>query len=153
MRGREADLLELLPTAEQAVEKVALAEARKAAAEMKKRQLAEVEKRALLAKLQRASGVSDAEALKRVTAIIQRAVSNGRLDVEVHRFSNTLCMDCGRAINQQEPGWEATLTGVPREMYEFWQRHLKARGYKFVCQIVEFPGGSPGDVSIFLKWG
>jgi hypothetical protein len=153
MQGREADLLELLPTAEQAVEKVALAEARKAAAEMKKRQLAEAEKRALLAKLQRASGVSDAEALKRVTAIIQRAVSNGRLEVEVHRFPNALCTDRGRAINQQEPGWEATLTGVPREMYEFWQRHLKARGYKFVCQIVEFPGGLPGDVGIFLKWG
>jgi hypothetical protein len=153
MRGTEADLLELLPTAEQAVEKVALAEAKKASAEMKKRQLAEAEKRALLAKLQRPAGVSDAEALRRVTAIIQRAVGNGRLEVEVHRFPNALCTDRGRAINQQEPGWEATLTGVPREMYEFWQRHLKARGYKFICQIVEFPAGIPGDVGIFLKWG
>jgi hypothetical protein len=114
MRGNEVDLLELLPTAEQAVEKVALAEAKKASAEMKKRQLAEAEKRALLAKLQRPSGVSDAEALRSVTAIIQRAVSNGRLEVEVHRFPNALCTDRGRAINQQEPGWEATLTGIPR---------------------------------------
>jgi hypothetical protein len=153
MRGREADVLELLPTAEQAINKIAQAEAKKAAADMKKRQLAEAEKRELVARLQRPAGVSDAEVLKRLTAIIQRAISNGRLEVEVHRFPNALCTDRGRAINRHESGWEATLTGVPRDLYGFWQRYLKTRGYKFICQIVEFPEGMPGDVGIFLKWG
>jgi hypothetical protein len=33
--------------------------------------------------------------------------------VQVRRFPNQLCTDKGRAINQQEPGWDNTLTGVP----------------------------------------
>ena len=62
------------------------------------------------------------------------------------------CMDRGRAINQQETGWEQTLTGLPKEMYEFWERQLRPRGYKLKVQIVDFPDGMPGDVGITLKW-
>jgi hypothetical protein len=153
MASNEADLLNLLPTADQALEKLLLAEAEKASAALKSKQKAEAEKRALLERLQRPSGVSDAEALRRVTAIINRAVKNGLKEVQVHRFPNALCTDRGRAINQQEAGWENTLTGVPKEMYEFWKRHLRERGYRFICQIVDFPGGMPGDVGITLKWG
>ena len=99
------------------------------------------------------SGVSDEEALKRVAVVIQRAVNNGLLQVQVYRFPNSLCTDHGRAINNLERGWEDTLTGVPKEMYEFWKRHLRDRGYKFICEIVDFPGGVPGDVGITLRWG
>jgi hypothetical protein len=153
MPDSQDDLLKLLPTAEQAMEKLALAEAAKASAAAKKRDAEEAEKQALLKRLQAPSGVSDAEALKRVTAIINRAVSNGRTQVQVHRFPNALCTDRGRAINQQEPGWENTLTGLPKEMHEFWKRHLRARGYRFICEVVDFPGGVPGDIGITLKWG
>jgi hypothetical protein len=98
------------------------------------------------------SGVSDEEALKRVAIIVERAVANGLTEVQVYRFPNTLCTDHGRAINQQEPGWESTLTGLPKEMYEFWDRQLRPRGYKLRVQIIDFPGGVPGDVGITLKW-
>ena len=67
-------------------------------------------------------------------------------------FPNALCTDHGRAINQQEPGWEKTLTGLPKEMYEFWDRKLRPLGYKLKVQIIDFPGGMPGDVGITLKW-
>jgi hypothetical protein len=63
-----------------------------------------------------------------------------------------MCTDRGRAINQQEAGWEQTLTGLPKEMYEFWGRQLRPRGYKIRFQIVDFPDGMPGDVGITLKW-
>jgi hypothetical protein len=141
-----------LPTAQEAMERLALAEAEKASAAVAKRAAAEAEKQALLDKLTQPSGVSDEEALKRVATIVERALANGLTEVQVYRFPNTLCTDHGRAINQQEPGWEATLTGLPKEMYEFWDRQLRPRGYKLRVQIVDFPGGMPGDVGITLKW-
>jgi molybdopterin-biosynthesis enzyme MoeA-like protein len=141
-----------VPTAQEVMEKLALAEAEKASATARKQSDAEAEKKMLLEKLTKPSGVSDEEALRRVAAIIERAVSNGLTEVQVYRFPNALCTDRGRAINQQESGWEATLTGLPKEMYQFWERQLRPRGYKIKFQIVDFPDGMPGDVGITLKW-
>jgi hypothetical protein len=90
---------------------------------------------------------------RRAIKIIERAVSNGRTEVQVYRFPNQLCTDKGRAINQQEPGWEDTLTGVPREIYQLWAKYFRERGYKLRVEIIDFPGGMPGDVSMTLKWG
>jgi hypothetical protein len=144
----------LLPTAQQVMQKLALSEAEKAAAESRKNAKADAEKKALLDRLTKPSGVSDEEALKRVAVIIQRALKNGLTEVEVTRFPNALCTDRGRAINNDlEPGWEQTLTGLPKEMYEFWKRQLQPRGYKVRYQIVDFSGGVPGDIGITLKWG
>jgi hypothetical protein len=141
-----------LPTAQDLMEKLALAEAEKASQAARKHAAEEAEKKALIDKLTKPSGVSDEEALKRVAAIVERAVANGLTEVQVYRFPNTLCTDHGRAINQQEAGWEATLTGVPKEIYEFWDRQLRPLGYKLKVQIIDFPGGMPGDVGIALKW-
>jgi hypothetical protein len=141
-----------LPTAQEVMEKLALAEAEKASAALRKQSDAEAEMKMLLEKLTKASGVSDEEALRRVGIIIERAVSNGLTEVQVYRFPNALCTDHGRAINQQEQGWETTLTGLPKEMFQFWERQLRPRGYKIKFQIVDFPNGMPGDVGITLKW-
>jgi hypothetical protein len=141
-----------LPTAQEMMEKLALAEAEKASVEARKHAAAEAEKKALLDKLTKPSGVSEEERMKRATAIIERAVANGLTEVEVYRFPNSLCTDHGRAINQQEPGWETTLTGLPKELYEFWHRQLRPLGYKLRVQIVDFTGGVPGDVGMTLKW-
>ena len=141
-----------LPTAQQVMEKLALAEAEKASEHLRTQAAAEAEKKMLLEKLTKPSGVSDEEALRRVANIIERAVSNGLTEVQVYRFPNSLCTDRGRAINQQESGWETTLTGLPKEMYQFWERQLRPRGYKIRFQIVDFPDGMPGDVGISLKW-
>jgi hypothetical protein len=148
----EVVVVTTLPTAQEVMEKLALAEAEKASEWARKHAAAEAEKKALIDKLTKPSGVSDEEALTRVAVILERAVSNGLTEVQVYRFPNTLCTDHGRAINQQEPGWETTLTGLPKEMYEFWDRQLRPLGYKLRVQIVDFPGGMPGDVGITLKW-
>jgi hypothetical protein len=141
-----------LPSAQQVMEKLALAEAEKASEHLRKQAAAEAEKKLLLEKLTKPSGVSEEERMKRAAAIIERAVANGQTEVLVGRFPNTLFTDRGRAINQQEPGWETTLTGLPKELYEFWDRQLRSRGYKLRVQIVDFPDGMPGDVGITLKW-
>ena len=107
----------------------------------------------MLDQLNKPSGLSDEEAIQRAVKIIERAVSNGLTEVQVHRFPNQLCTDRGRAINQQEAGWESTLTGVPREIYELWAKYFRSRGYTLKVEILEFPGGMPGDVGMTLKWG
>ena len=144
---------DLLPTAKEIQKQAAIKEAEKADEHVRRMAAAEAEKRALIEKLSKPSGLSDEEAIQRAIKIIERAVSNGRTEVQVHRFPNQLCTDRGRAINQQEPGWENTLTGVPKEIYELWAKYFRSRGYKLKVEIVDFPGGMPGDVGMTLKWG
>ena len=141
-----------LPTALDCRKKSAEMEAEKASEYMRKLKLVEAEKKELLDRLAKPSGVSDEERMKRAAAIIKRAVSNGLTEIEVGRFSNNLFTDKGRAINQQEPGWENTLTGLPQELFQFWKVHLQPRGYRIKYQIAEWPNGMPGDISITLVW-
>jgi hypothetical protein len=143
---------DLLPTAKDLMTKIALAESEKADQYMRERAAAEAEKLKLIEQMQKPSGVSDEEGIRRGAAIIQRAVSAGLTEVEVHRFPNSMCTDHGRAINQQEPGWESTLTGVPKEIYQLWYKYFRPRGYKLRVQIVDWPGGMPGDVGMILSW-
>jgi len=142
-----------LPSAAANMKKIALAEAEKESAYMRKQAAAEAEKRDLLERFEKPSGVSDEERLKRAGAIIRRAVDNGLTEVFIGRFPNALFTDRGRAINQMEPGWETTMTGLPKELFHFWERHLKPRGYRLRCQIVDWPGGMPGDIGMTLVWG
>jgi hypothetical protein len=144
---------ELLPTAGDVMKKLALAEAEEASKQAKQIAAAEAEKQALIDRLKQPSGLSDEDAIQRAVKIIERAVSNGRTEVQVHRFPNTLCTDKGRAINQQESGWENTLTGVPKEIYQLWAKYFRSRGYKLRVEIIDFPGGVPGDIAMTLKWG
>jgi len=142
-----------LPTAQDCRKMSAEMEAKKASDYLRAQQASEKEKKELLDRLLKPSGVSDEERMKRAVAIIKRAVSNGLTEVEVMRFSNKLCTDGGRAINQQEAGWEDTLTGLPKELMRFWKTHLASRGYRVKLQIADWPGGVPGDVSMTLSWG
>lgn len=144
---------DLIPSATDCKKKMALAEAEKASEFMKKKAAADAEKEALLDRLRQHSGVSDEERLKRAAAIINRAVNNGMTEVRIGQFSNKLFTDNGRAINQQEPGWDETLTGLPRELFQFWKTYLQPRGYRLKFEIVEWPGGLPGDIGITLSWG
>ena len=149
---KKASALDALPTAKDLMKEIARKEAAKATDSMRAATAEEVEKKALIERLSKPSGVSDEERINRAAAIIKRAADNGKTEVEVGRFPNVLCTDHGRAINQQEQGWEKTLTGVPKELYEFWREHLRPRGYKLKLQIVDFPGGMPGDIGISLSW-
>jgi len=144
---------DLIPTAAESNKKMAIAEAEKASEYARREAAAEAEKKALLDRLMKPSGVSDDERMRRAAAIINRAVSNGSQEVEVGRFPNTLCTDRGRAINQQETGWETTLTGLPKELFEFWKTYLKPKGYRIKFQIVDWPNGMPGDIGVALNWG
>ena len=143
---------ELLPTAKEIQKQAAIKEAEKADEHVRRTAAAEAEKRALVERLNKPSGLSEDEKIKLASAVIQRAVLNGLSEVQVYRFPNSLCTDRGRAINQQEPGWEKTLTGIPQEIFQLWSDYLKPRGYRIRYQIIDFPGGVPGDISIVIAW-
>ena len=142
----------VLPTAKEIMQQIALKEAEKASAAMREVSAAEAEKNALLEKFAKPSGVSDEERMARAAAIIKRAANNGLTEVEIGRFPNQICTDRGRAINQREPGWEKTLTGIPKEIFQLWTDYLKPRGYRIRYQIIDFPGGVPGDIGITISW-
>ena len=133
--------------------KIAEAEGAKASAALKRHQAEEHEKAELLDRLTKPSGLSDDEVMEKASIIIERAVENGLMSVQVFRFPHTLCSDNGRAINQGETGWETTLTGIPKEIFEFWRRQLQPRGYHIRYEIIDYPGGMPGDVGVILSWG
>jgi hypothetical protein len=142
----------LLPSAKEVRQKIALAEAEEAEKQARMRAEAQAEKKALIDHLSKPSGISEEEAIRRGIAIIERAMKNRLTEIEVFRFPNQLCTDKGRAINNQEPGWEKTLTGAPKEIYQLWEKYFRPRGYKLKVQIVDFPNGMPGDIGMTLSW-
>jgi hypothetical protein len=132
---------ELLPSASDFMKKLALKEAEEASKQARQLTAAEAEKQALLDRLKKPSGLSDEEAIQRAVKIIERAVSNGKTEVQVHRFPNRLCTDKGRAINNQEAGWENTLTGVPKEIYELWAKYFRPADTSSRSKSSIFPVG------------
>jgi len=144
---------ELLPTAKEIQRQTEIADAEKAEQYAQKLAAAEAEKRTLIERLSNPSGLSEQEKVQLAATVIQRAVRNGLSEVQVYRFPNTLCTDRGRAISQREPGWEKTLAGIPREIFQLWSDYLQPRGYRILYQIIDFPGGMPGDINIVLSWG
>jgi hypothetical protein len=99
----------------------------------------------------------DASAIKDIVqalrAKLRAAADRGQTELMVMRFPTSLCSDKGRAINNSDPDWPETLTGRPRQAYELWRDQLRPAGYRLSAMIVEWPGGLPGDVGFFLKWG
>jgi hypothetical protein len=92
------------------------------------------------------------EVFERVSRVVKSAAERGAREVLVVRFSSEYCIDGGRRINSFEPDWPESLTGFAKRAYEFWQKELEPKGYKLHAQIMDFPGGMPGDVGLFLKW-
>lgn len=132
--------------------KIALAEGEKASAAAKAHAAAEAEKQALIDRISKPSGLTDDQIIEKASHIVNRAVENGLTSVQVFRFPNHLCTDNGRAIDQNEEGWEKTLTGIPKELWAFYERQLKPRGYRMRYHIVDYPGGLRGDVGVILSW-
>jgi hypothetical protein len=147
------DIDDLLPMAMELQRRAAINKAEEANEYARRLTMAEAEKRVLIEKLSKPSGLTEDEKVKLASTVIQRAVRNGLTEVQVYRFPNSLCTDNGRAINQQEPGWEKTLTGIAQEIYQLWSDHLKPRGYRIGYQVIDFPGGMPGDIGIVIVWG
>ena len=81
------------------------------------------------------------------------AAERGEKEFMLLRFPSQLCSDGARAINVTETDWPATLRGDAAELFLRWERDLKPRGFHLTARVLDFPGGVPGDVGLFLVWG
>ncbi len=87
-----------------------------------------------------------------IRKLVMNAVNNGKFEALVYSFPSDLCTDSGRAINNRLPHWPETLQGKAKELYAAYERVAKPQGFKLKASIINFPGGMPGDVGLFLDW-
>lgn len=87
-----------------------------------------------------------------VRRLVVNAVKNGKFEAMVYSFPSDLCSDGGRAINSADPQWPETLQGKAKQFYERYLKFAKPQGYKLKAMIINFPGGIPGDVGMFINW-
>jgi hypothetical protein len=97
------------------------------------------------------NNVTDEE-IARVRRIVQAAAKDGKLEAMVYSFPSSLCTDHGRAINNGDKDWPTTLQGKAKEFYDRYEGIGRPAGYKLKVMIINFPGGMPGDVGMFLNW-
>lgn len=89
---------------------------------------------------------------ERLNRGIAAAVERGQSEVMVMRFPAAWTNDKGRAINNFEPDWPESLTGRAARARDVYKQELEPLGYKIKAQILNFPGGMPGEVGLFLSW-
>jgi hypothetical protein len=83
---------------------------------------------------------------------IAKAFADGEKELLLFAFPSVLCADQGRRINHGVEGWEETLPGAARRVWEFWRDHLQPRGFRFFARVISYPDGMPGDVGVFFSW-
>jgi CBS domain-containing protein len=93
------------------------------------------------------------EAWRSMLHAARLAAERGLTEMMLLRFPAELCSDRGRAINAMEENWPATLRGEAAELYLRWEHELKPNGFHLAARILDYPGGMPGDVGLFLAWG
>ena len=92
------------------------------------------------------------EVKARVSAALRAAAERGETHLRVMTFPSELCNDGARAINNGDPNWPTTLVGFAARGCEFYQKELQPHGCRLRAEILDFPGGMPGEVGITLAW-
>jgi len=83
----------------------------------------------------------------------RQVAEQGGKEFMLLQFPSALCSDGSRAINSALPEWPATLRGESAELYLRWEHDLKSHGFNLGARVLDFPGGMPGDIGLFLMWG
>lgn len=94
-------------------------------------------------------GETERAVIKRV---VMKAAADGKYEAMIFSFPSSFCSDGGRAINNNLPGWQATLQGKAKELQELFEQIARPQGYGLKAMIINFPEGIPGDVGFFLTW-
>ncbi|TCU25630.1 hypothetical protein EV130_105288 [Rhizobium azibense] len=87
-----------------------------------------------------------------IKRLVMKAATDGKYEAMIYSFPSSFCTDSGRAINNNLPGWQKTLQGKAKELYELFEEVAKPQGYGLKAAIINFPGGMPGEVGFFLTW-
>jgi hypothetical protein len=89
---------------------------------------------------------------ERVSAAITRAAERGASEILIIQFPSKWLADRGRAINNNDPDWPSSLEGFAKRAYDYYEKNLKSLDYKIRARILDFPGGMPGDIGLFVAW-
>ena len=127
-------------------------EAAQAAQEVRHMQEQEEKQKAVMAEFHKPPERTADQLMELVMRLVSQAAERGQSEVQVYRFPNALCSDGGRRINNVEPDWPGALEGRPKLGYEFWHDHLRPLGFGLKAEVLEYPGGKPGDIGFFLTW-
>lgn len=92
------------------------------------------------------------EARDRINRAVRRAAEQGQRELQVFTFPATFCNDRGRRINNNEEDWPASLDGFAKRAYDYFEKELRPLGFRLSAQVLDFPGGMPGNIGMTLKW-
>jgi hypothetical protein len=92
------------------------------------------------------------EAIERFNAAVRKAAEQGQHEIMIAQFPASWCTDGGRRINNVQEDWPDSLQGVAKEVYDYHIRNLAPLGYKMRMEVINYPGGVPGDIGIFFRW-
>ena len=92
------------------------------------------------------------EEIAMVRRLVANAVKDGKMEAMVYSFPSDLCTDSGRAINNNDPRWPETLQGKAKEFFDRYESLARPQGYRLKAMVINFPGGIPGDIGLFLNW-
>ena len=128
----------------------AAAQARRQAEEEAAREAHQAELKAFAEKLMTYQITEDDK--QRALTKIRRAFENAEKEVMLIRFPSDICEDQGRRINNRLEGWQETLPGVLKHVHEWWEKELAPGGFTFGARVLDYPGGMPGDIGLFIGW-
>ena len=83
----------------------------------------------------------------------RQAAEHGQKEFLLLRLPSQALSDDGRTVNAPQPDWPKTLRGEAAELYLRWERDMKPHGFGLSARVLDFPGGMPGDIGLFLVWG
>jgi len=92
------------------------------------------------------------QVMDRLNKAVRIAAEQGFKEIQVITFPASYCNDGGRRINNMLPDWPDSLEGFARRAYDFYAKELRPLGYKLHAQVIDFPGGMPGEIALFRKW-
>ena len=127
-------------------------EAARAAEELRHAKEQQEKQKAMMEEFHKPLDRTPEQLMQVVMQLVSHAADRGQSEVQVYRFPNQLSSDRGRRINNSEPDWETTLEGRPKFAYEFWRDRLRPLGFHLKAQVLEYPGGMPGDIGFILTW-
>lgn len=81
-----------------------------------------------------------------------RLADQGQTELCVLSFPASFCSDGGRAINNNLPDWQKSLTGRAEKMFRLWEQNAKPLGYKLEARVLNYPKGMIGDIGLFVLW-
>ena len=88
----------------------------------------------------------------RVMRAIRNAAEQGKHEVLAVTFPSSYCNDQGRAINNGDPEWAKSLEGFAKRAHDWFDANMRPQGFKMRAEIMNYPGGMPGDVGIYVCW-